>query len=218
MTDNNKLAATIGLSMQNLRPASSLLGIGLLCLASALNSGCANTVQYGEASKPATVTTEFGVTDLQNMASKMTDNMINNPTVMSYTYGHRPTLALDSLTNNTGRPLNTGVVGSVVSQKLQTLGAYQLIEGNSVANAKSRLRLQSPDALDDVMNAQKVCSSVGADLFLYGDVSEVVRTHPTAKEVYYRVSMRLLDSKSGGVVWQEEKEFLKSQKKIVFGI
>jgi len=204
--------------MRTLHSARSILRIGTLCVATVLASGCANTVQYGEASKPETITTEFGITDLQNMISKMTDNMINNPTVMSYTYARRPTMAIDSLVNRTGRPLNTRVVSSVISQKLQTQGTYSLIEGMKVETAKARLRLQSPESLEEAANAHKISTNLGSDLFLYGDISEVIRTRPTTKEVFYRISMRLLDNKSGGVVWQEEKEFLKSQKKIVFGI
>lgn len=196
----------------------SLFTVGTLCVATLLGSGCTNTVQYGEASKPEVVTTEFGLSDLQNMVSKMTDNMINNPTVMSYTYAKRPSLALDSLINRTGRPLNTRVVTGVISQKLQSQDTFRLIEGMSVENTKKRLRLQSPEAMEEPANAHKISSALAADLFLYGDISEVVRTHPTTKEVFYRVSMQLLDNKSGGVVWREEKEFLKSQKKIVFGI
>lgn len=196
----------------------SLLTLGTLCLATVLGSGCTNTIQYGEASKPEVVTTEFGLSDLQNMVSKMTDNMVNNPTVMSYTYAKRPSLALDSLINRTGRPLNTRVVTGVISQKLQSQDTFRLIEGMTVENTKKRLRLQSPEAMEEPANAHKVSSALGSDLFLYGDISEVVRTHPTTKEVFYRVSMQLLDNKSGGVVWREEKEFLKSQKKIVFGI
>lgn len=204
--------------MRNLLPAKSLLSVTTLCIATLLGSGCTNTIKYGDEIKPATVTTEFGVTDLQNMVSKMTDNMIGNPTVMSYTYAKRPALALDTLINRTGRPLNTPVVTSVVSQKLQAQDTFRLIEGATVQGTKQRLGLQSAEALDEPANAQKICAGLGADLFLYGDVSEVIRTHPTTKEVYYRISMHLLDNKSGGVVWQEEKEFLKSQKKIVFGI
>ncbi len=196
----------------------SVFTLGTLCIATLVGSGCTNTVQYGDASKPEVVTTEFGISDLQNMVSKMTDNMIANPTVMSYTYAKRPALALDSLTNRTGRPLNTRVVTSVISQKLQTQDSFRLIEGMTIENTKQRLRLQSADALEEPASAHKVSSALGADLFLYGDVSEVVRTHPTTKEVFYRVNMQLLDNKSGGVVWREEKEFLKSQKKTVFGI
>lgn len=196
----------------------SLLTVGTLCVATLAGSGCTNTVQYGEASKAEVVTTEFGISDLQNMVSKMTDNMISNPTVMSYTYAKRPSMALDTLTNRTGRPLNMRVVSSVISQKLQSQDTFRLIEGTTVENTKQRLRLQSADALEEPANAHKISSALGADLFLYGDVSEVVRTHPTTKEVFYRISMQLLDNKSGGIVWREEKEFLKSQKKIVFGI
>lgn len=204
--------------MRHQSRTQTLLRIGTFCIATLFASGCANTVQYGEAIKPETITTEFGITDLQNMVSKMTDNMINNPTVMSYTYARSPTLAIDSLVNRTGRPLNTRVVSSVISQKLQTQGTYQLIEGMKVETAKARLRLQSAEALEEPANAAKISSSLSADLFLYGDISEVIRTRPTTKEVFYRISMKLLDNKSGGVVWQEEKEYLKSQKKIVFGI
>lgn len=204
--------------MRNTFNARSLLSISSFCIVTLFASGCANTVQYGEASKPTTVTTEFGVTDLQNMVSKMTDNMINSPTVMSYTYARRPSLAVDSLINRTGRALNTRLVSSTVSQKLETQGTYRIIMGTPVDGSKQKLGLQAPDSLDETANAHKISTSLGADLFLYGDVSEVIRSHPTTKEVFYRISMHLLDSKSGGIVWQEEKEFLKSQKKIVFGI
>ncbi|HEX4938232.1 MAG TPA: hypothetical protein VFX11_06125, partial [Candidatus Kapabacteria bacterium] len=66
--------------------------------------------------------------------------------------------------------------------------------------------------------SKALSQSVGADFLLIGEISNVIRSQPQQKEVWYRLSLKLVDERSGQFLWQERREFLKSQKKVIYGI
>jgi uncharacterized protein (TIGR02722 family) len=179
---------------------------------------CTNTIKYDAASRPASVQTEFNVTDLQSMAGSMVDNMLTHPSVLSYTLAKRPSLALDPLVNLTGRDIGVNAASQDVLEKLMTSDSFRLVDAGSVKAARSKTGLSPNQSIDDKALAWSMARSLNADLLLFGEVSEVIRSKATAKDVFYRVDLRLLDRKTGGIAWQDQKEFLKSQKKNIYGL
>ena len=59
---------------------------------------------------------------------------------------------------------------------------------------------------------------MAADYLLVGEISNVIRTQPKQKKVFYRLSLKLLDQSNGETIWREQRELLKSEKNIVYGI
>ncbi len=186
--------------------------------ATLLLTACTNTIKYDVANRPSVVKTEFNVTDLQSMVGGMTDNMLTHPSVLSYTLAKRPALAVDTLVNLTGRELGVSVASNDMLEKLLAADSFKVIGGDNVRTARSQAGLGDVQAIDDKAAAWSMAKALNADLLLYGEVSEVIRAKATAKDVFYRVDLRLLDRKTGGIAWQDQKEFLKSQKKTIYGL
>jgi uncharacterized protein (TIGR02722 family) len=186
--------------------------------AALLLGACTNTIKYDVANRPSVVKTEFNVTDLQSMVGNMTENMLTHPSVLSYTLAKRPSLAVDTLINLTGREIGVSVASNDMLEKLIAADSFRVLGSDSVRNARSRAGLAAGQAIDDKAIAWSMAKTLSADLLLYGEVSEVIRAKATAKDVFYRVDLRLLDRKTGGIAWQDQKEFLKSQKKTIYGL
>ena len=53
---------------------------------------------------------------------------------------------------------------------------------------------------------------------MVGEISNIIRTEPKQKKVFYRVSLKLLEQDTGQYIWQQQQELLKSEKNIVYGI
>jgi len=70
---------------------------------SLLLSGCANkaVVSYGDAQAVETTDINFGSTDLQKVASQMTDSLLASPVVGTLTANSRPIVFVERIKNKT---------------------------------------------------------------------------------------------------------------------
>lgn len=143
--------------------------------AALLLGACTNTIKYDVANRPSVVKTEFNVTDLQSMVGNMTENMLTHPSVLSYTLAKRPSLAVDTLINLTGREIGVSVASNDMLEKLIAADSFRVLGSDSVRNARSRAGLAAAQAIDDKAIAWSMAKTLSADLLLYGEVSEVIR-------------------------------------------
>lgn len=74
----------------------ALVGLSALVL-----SGCANkaVVSYGDAQAVETTDINFGSTDLQKVASQMTDSLLSSPVVGTMTANKRPVVFVERIKN-----------------------------------------------------------------------------------------------------------------------
>ena len=69
----------------------------------ALLAGCSSkqVVSYGDATAVETTDINFGSTDLQKVASEMTDSLISSPVIGSLTQNKRPVVFVERIKNKT---------------------------------------------------------------------------------------------------------------------
>jgi hypothetical protein len=58
---------------------------------------------------------------------------------------------------------------------------------------------------------------VGAQYMLYGNLSSIVKQAGSDKDVYYKMTMRLMDLKTGLIEWADETEIRKQEAKSLLG-
>jgi uncharacterized protein (TIGR02722 family) len=183
-----------------------------------LLSACTNTVQYGQETRSETIRTEIGSADLQQGAQRLLTKMISTDRVASAASGSRPTLAYLPLIDQTDENLNISPLNASIVQQLQGFGRFQLAQQSNI----SKVHRDMLDKLDfravTTQTAAEFASQAGADLLLYGTITNVIRSKATSKEVYYRIALALWDNKAGEVIWRDDSEHLKTRKKIVFGL
>ena len=63
-------------------------------------SACANKVQYGDAESIETINSEFGSTDLQQIAEKMVDSLLTSPSVIKLSVTSTPILFVEKIKND----------------------------------------------------------------------------------------------------------------------
>ena len=198
-----------------MRKSLTLLGAAIMALGM---QGCANTIKYGEATRAETLKTEVGISELQAATQKLVDKMLVYPSVTEKTADKRPTIAIDAITNHTHNGMDTGPMTAGVFEQLTASGQFRFSSPEKIRASRE----QAKDLLDygatTAKAAQKIANEVDAELVVYGSLVDIIRIKPTHKEVYYRINLNLLDAQSGNVIWQDEHEFLKSQKKAVYGI
>lgn len=187
-----------------------LVAIGLI-------SGCGGRpkVSYGDPTKVETVTAEWGSTDIQAVADRMVDSLIKIPAISG---GNRPVVQMSTIKNKTTEHIDT----KSVSDKIRTaLLKTSMVRMTAVSDANKEmlenLDYQANSGVVSKQTAKSVGKQVGADYLLYGEVDSIVKTAGRTTDVYYKLTLNLMDVETGLIEWSEEKEIRKQSDKPLFG-
>ena len=189
----------------------ALLGLAVLL------GGCPNKVSYGDAQAVETTTVDFGSTDLQKIAGEMTESMLSSGAVAQITQGNRPIVFVESIKNKTSEHIDTESVTDSISTKLLNSGKFRFVDMDRVEAVRSQLNFQNNDELVNQNTAIQFGKMVGAQYMLYGNLSSIVKNAGSDKDVYYKMTMRLMDLETGLIEWADETEIRKQQEKSLLG-
>ena len=192
-----------------------LLAAGVI---SALSlSGCASTMQYGDAGSAKPISTEFGSSDLQQIAETMVDSMITFPPMVEMTMGRRPVVSVDKVKNKTMQHIDTESITDSIRAKLIRSGKFRFIDRTTDAQAIDELTTQQDSGLVDKKSAIKFGQQLGAEFLLTSNFSEIRQKAGSTTDVYYKFTMTLKNLKTGILEWSDEKEIRKVFKRGTFG-
>jgi hypothetical protein len=197
----------------NFAKKTGLVACGLSVL---LLSGCATTsssgVSYGDSKSVETVTTDLGSTDIQMVAEKMTQSMIQHPVIQDV-IRKRQLLMASPVKNKTSEYFDTRMITDTILTQLQKNGIRYVIEGEDMQNQTDELRRQNQSGLYDKSKSVKVGKMQGAKYRIDGSVSSIVKKNADMKDVYYKVNMRLIEIETGIVEWSDEKDIRKTARR-----
>ncbi len=186
--------------------------IGILSL-----SGCASTMQYGDAGSAKPLTTEFGSSDLQQIAETMVDSMVAFPPLVELTAGRRPVVSVDVVKNKTMQHIDTESITDSIRAKLIRSGKFRFIDRTTDAQTIEELKTQQDSGLVDKKSAVPFGQQVGAEFLLTSNFSEIRQKAGSITDVYYKFTMSLKNLKTGILEWSDEKEIRKVFKRGTFG-
>ncbi|MGT0150011.1 penicillin-binding protein activator LpoB [Vibrio metschnikovii] len=189
----------------------ALLGVAVLL------GGCSNRVSYGDAQAVETVTVDFGSTDLQKIAAEMVDSMMMSGSVAAITRDARPIVFVERIKNKTSEHIDTESITDTVSTKMLNSGKFRFVDMDRVEAVRQQLNFQNTDELVDQRSAIQFGQMVGAQYMLYGNLSSIVKSAGNDKDVYYKMTMRLMDLRTGLIEWADETEIRKQQSRSLFG-
>ena len=192
----------------------SMVVLGLAVLV----SGCASRVNYGDAQARETVTTDFGSTDLQMIATKLVDDMMVFPPIVEMTRDRRPVLFVDRSKNKTSEHIDTESVTDTIQSKLINSGKCRFVDMSVVDRVREQLEYQQDSGMVDQASAAQMGRQIGAEFMLYGNLSSIVKRDDSTKDVYYKFTLKMLNIQTGIIEWSGEKEIRKTRKRTLFGL
>lgn len=190
----------------------AVLGLALIL------GGCANKVSYGDAQQTETTTIDFGSTDLQKIAAEMVDSMMMSGSVAAITRDQRPIVFVERIKNKTSEHIDTESITDTVSTQMLNSGKFRFVDMERVESVRQQLNFQNTDELVNQSAAIQFGKMVGAQYMLYGNLSSIVKNAGSDKDVYYKMTMRLMDLETGLIEWADETEIRKAQSKSLFGL
>jgi penicillin-binding protein activator len=196
-------------------------GMKVLVAAAAIGalslSGCASTMQYGDAGSAKPISTEFGSSDLQQIAESMVDSMLTFPPMVELTSSRRPVVSVDRVKNKTMQHIDTESITDSIRTKLIRSGKFRFIDRTTDTQAVEELQTQQDSGLVDQKNAVKFGQQFGAEFLLTANFSEINQKVGNTTDVYYKFTMSLKNLKTGILEWSDEKEIRKVFKRGTFG-
>ncbi|WP_108651308.1 penicillin-binding protein activator LpoB [Dongshaea marina] len=188
-----------------------------LAMAATVLSGCSSTVSYQDPNAVETVSVDYGATDLQSIASTMADDMLSSPNLVKLTATRQPVLFVDSIRNKTSEHIDTQSITDSIETKLINSGKFRFVDMTKVKAVRQQLQYQHDSGMVDQATAVQLGKQIGAEFMLYGNLSSIVKSNSSVKDVYYKMTMKLMNLKTGIVVWAGEKQIRKQRKKSFLG-
>jgi uncharacterized protein (TIGR02722 family) len=183
------------------------LSIAALALATACNEP---VTTYGNASKAETVNANFGSTDLQMIAETMVGSLLESdkiePDPAEPTKA--PLVAVDRIVNNTSEHIDTKSITDKIRTSLIKSGKIRF-SASMEASATLQAQYKQQAVFADGATAKTAGKQAGAKYLLRGDISSIVKTQGRTKDVYYKLTLNLVDLESGVIDWADEKEIRK---------
>ena len=188
-------------------------------MAAALSiSACASKVSYTDTQSQETVNTDFGATDLQAVTDKMVESMLAFPPVMILTNSERPIIVVSDIKNKTSEHIDTESITDSISSKLLRSGRFRFVDMTKANDVRKQLDYQNNSGMVNATKAVQFGRQVGAKYMLYGNLSSIVKQNQDQRNVYYKMTMRLMDLETGLLEWSDEKEIRKTKERSLFGI
>lgn len=192
--------------------------LGLLALSAAL-SACETVsspvvrfdrqTSYGDSKAVETVTNEFGSTDLQMIAEKMTGSMLESPVLTG-----RPTVTISTVRNKTSEYIDTKNVMNSIQTALVKSGKVRFTRSiDEMQAGVDELQRQNQSGLYKQNSTAKVGQLKGAKYSVEGELTSIVKQTADTKDVFYKFTLKLYDVEEGTIEWQEEKEIRKTSKR-----
>ena len=178
-----------------------------------LATGCATTVEYGDATSGKAVSTDFGSSDLQQIAAAMVDSMLADEVLEEISADGPPLLTVDKVKNKTMQHIDTESVTDSIRTKLIRSRKFSFQDRTTEGALQEELAYQQTAAKDAVASGQQDAPKY----MLTANLSEIKQSEGRLTDVYYKFTMNLRDLKSGQIIWADEKEIRKQKTKSILG-
>jgi uncharacterized protein (TIGR02722 family) len=166
-------------------------------------------VSYGDSKAVELVTNEFGSTDLQMIAEKMTGSLLETPI-----FTGRPTVTISSVKNKTSEYIDTTNVMNSIQTALVKSGKIRFVRSiGEMQQGVDELQRQNQSGLYKQGSTAKVGQMTAAKYQIEGELTSIVKNSQQTKDVFYKFTLKLFDVQEGTVEWQDEKEIRKTSKR-----
>lgn len=187
-----------------------------------LFSGCATTggagrvdgdsnVKYGDAKAVETVTADFGSSDLQATAEMMTQSLLETRYIAKAQ--QPPKVRLREVKNQTYEHIDTKSITDKIKIKLLKSGSVRFLADKSNLDQVNNER----DFTETATKKTALKAMTDSDYIIAGRVTSIKKANSSVQDVYYNITLELLDPQSGEILWADEKEIRKVTKKSSLG-
>lgn len=194
-----------------------LKSLSVLCITASLTACASQKIQYVNPNEIDTTTVEFNQTDLQQVANSMVNSLLSFPPIVSITAEHRPVVYVDHLRNMTDEHIDMGAIDDTISTQLIQSGKFRFVDMQAAAAVKTQLQYQRDSGMINEASAIQMGHQIGAQYMIYGTLTNKVQRTDKITDVYFLMTMKMMNLETGIIEWQDQKQIRKVQTKSRFG-
>lgn len=153
---------------------------------------------------------QFNENDLQLIAKKMVNSLSTSQRFAQE--AGRPIVVVGRMRNKTSEHIDMSSLADKIQTQLQQSGKFRLLDKAAREDIAEEYEYQESGyvAPDQVKGPG---AQVSADFIMTGEISSIVQEVGRDKLVYYKMTVKLNDLKTGIVEWTDEKEIRKKFEK-----
>ena len=199
--------------------------------ASALAASACSSIGYDDPNKTETVNLKFGSTDLQTMADTMVQSLLSSPNLQYLDHSgkgddKRVVLYTGNVNNRTTEHIDTSSITDTIRTSLLKSGRFRIAASSQGQDdLGSQVRFQMESGRVDPNLIRSFGKQIGADAVMYGNLRSIEKERARSLEdagkktedVWYKLTLEVVNIETGETVWMEEKEVRKSKKTGLFG-
>ena len=194
-----------------------------------LMCGCATTARETQLDRQA-MSAALEPQDVRRTVEKMVDSMITDADVIKELGGNRPVLDISGIKNRSTMHLDMNMITSSIRTKLIRSRLFRFVDRTTSADDLQFMNDQALNGLTDQRKAVRAGQQSAAQMYLYGELSEMRQDVDDASENwanisfssttdrYFKFNLNLKDIRTGEIIWTDEQEIRKDQKRRVLGL
>lgn len=166
-------------------------------------------VRYGDAKSVETVSTEFGSTDLQQIAESMSTSMLSSNVIASAR--ETPIITVSDVRNKTTEYIDTRIITDKIRTQMTRSGRVRFaVSVTEMQNQVDELKRQNQSGLYAQQTRSQMGNMTGARYRVDGSISSIVKQNKEIRDVFYIFNLTLINIETGLVEWADEKEIRKT--------
>lgn len=155
--------------------------------------------------------------DVRRTVEKMVDSMLADGDFIAEVGGKRPVLDITGIKNRSSMHIDTKSITDSIRTKLIRSRMFRFMDRSTSADDVDFMNAQATQGLTDQSKAVKMGQQSAAQMYLYGDLSEMRQQINGVTDRYFKFTLNLKDLKTGEIIWSDEQEIRKEEKKSVIG-
>ena len=191
----------------------------IAAIAAAFSSGCSTSMVATETQLDRkAMTAALEPQDVRRTVEKMVDSMRADQEFIAEIGGKRPVLDITGIKNRSSMHLDMRSITSSIRTKLLRSRRFRFMDRSTAADDLQIMNDQALNGMTDQSKAVKMGRQSAAQMYLYGELSEMRQHVDGVTDRYYKFTLNLKDIGSGEIVWSDEQEIRKQQETSVFGM
>jgi uncharacterized protein (TIGR02722 family) len=151
---------------------------------------------------------QFNENDLQLIAKKMAESLAGSPRFAQVDPQRLPIVLVGKLKNSTSEHIDMRSLGDKIQTALAQTGRFALVDQQARWDLAEEYEYQQSGYVDP--NAAKgPGQQVSVDFLMTGDLASIIQEVGNDKLVYYKMTAKLNNVRTGLIEWTDEKQIRK---------
>jgi uncharacterized protein (TIGR02722 family) len=180
-------------------------------------TGCQTTVATETQLDRKAMSAALEPQDVRRTVEKMVDSMLADQQFIAEIGGKRPVLDVTGIKNRSSMHIDMKSVMSSIRTKLLRSRRFRFMDRSTSADDLQFMNDQVLNGMTDQSKAVRAGSQSAAQMYLYGELSEMRQHVDGVTDRYYKFTLNLKDLRTGELVWSDEQEIRKQQEKSTLG-